>query len=86
MVQRRKEQNLRSRNVDARNERIESGAVVKRRKGQCGVEKGQGICNRWKAKEQCSRGDKCSFQHDEDKHAKPTPTSVPPSEPPTEKD
>ena len=36
-----------------------------------------------KAKGQCSRGDVCRFRHDEDKRAKPTPKTAPPSEPPT---
>ena len=38
-----------------------------------------------KQKGQCSRGDKCSFRHDEDKRAKPTPKTAPPSEPPTQR-
>ena len=38
-----------------------------------------------KQKGQCSRGDKCSFGHDEDKRAKPTPKTAPPSEPPTQR-
>ena len=36
-----------------------------------------------KAKGQCSRGDQCSFQHDGCERAKPTPKTVPSSEPPT---
>ena len=38
------------------------------------------------SKRQCSRVDRCSFQHDENKRAKSTPKSATPSEPPTEKD
>ena len=45
MVKRSIEQKLRLRNVDARNERIETGAVVTNRRGQRGVEKGQGECS-----------------------------------------
>ena len=71
------------RNFDARNERIETGAVVTTRRGQRGVESGQGECYQWKAQGQCSRGDTCSFRHDQDKRAKPTPKTAPPSEPPT---
>ena len=48
-----------------------------------GVERGQGECHQWKAKGQCSRGDKCSFWHDEVKFATPTSETAPPSEPPT---
>ena len=44
MVKRNIDPKLRLRNSDARNERIETGAVVKDRKGLSGVERGQGIC------------------------------------------
>ena len=37
------DQKLRCRNFDARNENIETGAVVKNQKGMSGVEGGQGI-------------------------------------------
>ena len=74
------------RNFDARNEKIETGAGVTNRRCQRGVERGQGECYQWKAKGQCSRGDKCSFRHDEDKRAKSTPKTAPPSEPPTQRD
>ena len=47
--------------------------MVTNRRGQRGVERGQGGCSQWKAKGQCSRGDKCSFPHDEDERAKSTP-------------
>ena len=73
----------RLRNFDARNERIETGAVVTTRRGQRGVESGQGECYQWKAQGQCSRGDTCSFRDDQDKRAKPTPKTAPSSEPPT---
>ena len=43
--------------------RIESGAVVRSRKGLIGVEGGKGICYLWKEKGQCSQGDRCSFRH-----------------------
>ena len=85
MVKRSIDQKLRLRNFDGRNERIETGAVVTNRGGQRGVERVQGECDQRKAKGQCSRGDKCSVRHDEDKRAKPTPKTVPPSEPPTQR-
>ena len=50
-----------------------------------GGERGQGECYQWKVKGQCSRGDKCSFRHGEDKRAKPTPKTAPLSEPPTQR-
>ena len=86
MVKRSIDQKLRLRNYDARNERIEIGAMVTNRRGQRGVERGTGECYQWKAKWQCSRGDSCSFRHDENKRAKSTPKSASSSEPPTETD
>ena len=55
--------NFRLRNFDARHGRIESGAVVKSRKGWIGVEGGKGICYPWK-KVRCAQGDWCSFRHE----------------------
>ena len=52
---------------------LKTMAVVTNRSGPRGVERGQGECYQWKAERQFSRGDKCSFRHDEDKRAKPTP-------------
>ena len=66
------DQKLRLRNVDARHGKIETGAVVKSRKGSSGVERGRGTCYQWKEKGQCSKGDKCSFWHESNEHAKPT--------------
>ena len=40
MVKRRKDQKLQLRNFDARNERIETGAVVTCHRGQRGLERG----------------------------------------------
>ena len=51
MVKRRKDQKLRSRNFDARHGRIETGAVVKSRKGPTAALKGgKGTCYQWKRK------------------------------------
>ena len=50
MVTRSIDQNLRLRNFDGRHEKIETGAVVKSRKGSIGVEGGRGICHQWKEK------------------------------------
>ena len=49
-----------------RNERIETGAVVTSHRGLSSIERGKGVCYQWKAKGQRSRGDKCSFGHNED--------------------
>ena len=72
MVKRCIDQKIRSRNFAARHGRIESGAVMKSRKGIIGVEGGKGICDQWKEKGQCSQGDRCSFHHDtQDRAQKP---------------
>ena len=47
MVKKSVDQKLRLRNFDARHGRIESGAVVKSRKGIIGVDGGKGICYQW---------------------------------------
>ena len=60
MVKRSIDQKLRLRNFDARHGRIESGAVVKSRKVQIGVEGGKGTCYQWREKGQCSKGDQCA--------------------------
>ena len=83
MVKRSTDQKLRLRNFDGRNERIETGAVVTSRRGSRGIKRRQRVCCQWQAKEQCSRGDKCSFRHDGNERAKPTPKTAPFPEPPT---
>ena len=85
MVKRSIDWKLRLRNFDARNERIETVAVVASRRGLSGIEMGQGVCNQWKAKGQCLKGDQCSFWPDEDKRAKRTPKTAPLCEPPTQR-
>ena len=75
MVKRSFDQKLRLRNFDARNWKIETGAVVKSRKGTSGVEGGKGTCDQWKKKGQCSNGDQCSFRHEtQDRAQKPEHT------------
>ena len=83
MVKRSTAQKLRSRNFDARHGRIETGAVIKSRKGLfIGVEGGKGICYQWKEKGQCSQGDQCSFRHESnDREQKPEHNAATPSEP-----
>ena len=82
MVERSIDQRLRLRNSDARNERIEKGAVVTSRRALSGIEGGKGMCCQWKEKGECSKGDQCSFRHESNDHApKPTPKAAPPSEP-----
>ena len=82
MVKRNIDQKLRLRNFDARHGRIESGAVVKSRKGLIGVEGGKGTCYQWKENGQCSKGDQCIFRHESnDRAQKPEHTAATPSEP-----
>ena len=85
MVKRSIDQKLLLRNFDARHEKIETGAVVKSHRRSSGVEGGKGICYQWKEKEQCSKGDQCSFRHESNDRAKPTPKAEPPSEPQSSK-
>ena len=77
MVKRSIEQNLRSRNLGARNGRIESNILVKNQREQRRVHKGQGNCWQWQASGQCSKGDQCSFWHDRNKRAKVTTQPTP---------
>ena len=76
------DQKLRLRNFDARHGRIETGAVVKNRKGMSGVAGEKGTCYLWKEKGQCSKGYQCSFQHERNNRAqKPEHNAATPSEP-----
>ena len=82
MAKRIIDQKHRLRNFDARHGRLETGAVVKNRKGLIGVEGGKGICYEWKEKGQCSQGDRCSFRHEtQDRAQKPEHTAATHSEP-----
>ena len=59
--------------------------MVASRRGLSGIERRQGVCHQWKARGQCSRGDKCSFRHDSDERAKSTLKATPSSEPPAQR-
>ena len=85
MVNRSTDQKLRLRNFDARHGRIGTGAVMKNRKGLSAIEGGQGVCYLWKERGQCSKGDQCSFWHESNDRAKPTPKAEPPSQPQSSK-
>ena len=60
VVKRSVDQKLRSRDFNARNGRIETGAVVTSRRRLSGIERGPN----GKQKGQCSIGDQCSFWHE----------------------
>ena len=61
---------------EASNERIETGAPAKRKGKSVSVDGKQGECYQWKAKGQCTRGDACSFRHDENKRGKSPRSSL----------
>ena len=55
--------------------------MVKSQKGLSGVEGGKGTCYQWKEKGHLSKGDSCSFRHENnDRAQKPTPNAATPSE------
>ena len=81
MGKRNIDQKLRLRNFDARHGRIETGAVVKNRKGLSG-ERGAVSTRerdslhdlRLLSSDQCSNGDRCSFHHEAQDRAQKTRT------------
>ena len=65
-VRRHIDEQMRTRNFRAQNEIVETGAVTKRPKGRKAVvERKVGECYQWKATGQCSRGDSCTFSHEQ---------------------
>ena len=75
------DQILRLRNFDARHGRIETGAVVKSRKGIIGVEGGKGICNQWNRKRPVFARRPLQFPPHQDRAQKPEHTAATTSEP-----
>ena len=60
----------------SQNDRIETGVLVKTRKGKkISVERKSGECYQWKAKGQCTEGNACSFRHDDRKRGNGTQSS-----------
>ena len=78
MVKRSIEQNLRTKNFEARNGRFETSAVVKNQRVKQREQRSLGDCWQWKADGQCSKGDSCSFRHDINKRAKSTQPNLSP--------
>ena len=70
MVKRSIEQNLRNKNIEARNGNYERNAVVKNPRAKQREQRSLGDCWKWKADGQCSKGDNCSLRHDIYKRAK----------------
>ena len=71
MVKRSVEQNLRTKNFEARNGNYETAAMVKNGTKQRG-QRNLGDCWHWETNGQCVKGDNCNFRHDMSKHAKAT--------------
>ena len=55
-----------------------TGAVVTSCRGQKVLKEDSGECWQWITKRQCLKGHKCSFRHDDDELAKPTPKPLHP--------
>ena len=72
MVKRSIEQNMITKNFEARNGRFETSVVVKNQRVKQREQRSLGNCWQWKANGQCSKGDNCSFWHDMNKRAKST--------------
>ena len=72
MVKRNIEQDIRNKNIGARNGNVEKNAVVKNQGTKQRVQRIFGYCWQWGANGQCFRGDNCSFRHDINKRAKLT--------------
>ena len=69
---RRVEQDLKTRNFEARNGRIDSNMLVKSQREQRRVHKRQGESWQCQNSGQCAKGDNCSSRHDDNKRSKPT--------------
>ena len=81
MVKRSIEQDLRNRNLGARNGKYETNAVVKNHGTKQRGQRIPGDRWQWGTNGQCSKGDTCSFRHDINKRANltqpnPSPNSV----------
>ena len=78
MVKRSIEQDVRNKNLGARNGNYERNAVVKNPGTKQRGQRILGVCWQWKSNGQCSKGDNCSFRHDINKRTKMTqPNSSP---------
>ena len=64
------EQNLRMKNLDARNGNFETSAVAKNHREKQLEQRSLGDCWQWKSNGQCSKGDNCSFRHNLNKRTK----------------
>ena len=79
MVKRSIEQEIRNKNLGARNGNFEKNAVVKNQETKQRVQRILGDSWQWEFNGQCSRGDNCSFRHDINKRGKVTPSNPSPN-------
>ena len=79
MVKRSIEQSLRMKNFETRNGNFETSAVVKNQRVKQRGQRILGDCWQWEANGQSSKGDNCSFRHDDNKRAKMTQPNPSPS-------
>ena len=79
MVKRSIEQNLRIKNVEARNGDDERNAVVKNQGTKQSEQRIPGDCWQWETNGQCVKGDNCSVRHDMNKRAELTQPNPSPS-------
>ena len=75
MVKRSIEQEIRNKNVGARNGNYEKNTVVKNQGTKQRAQRILGDCWQWETNGQCVKGDNCSFRHDMDKRGKVTPSN-----------
>ena len=78
MVKRSIEQDIRKKNIGARNGKYEKNAVVKNQ-GKQRVQRILGDCWQWESNGQCVKGDNCSFRHDTNKRGKSSPSNPSPN-------
>ena len=69
MAKKLREQMIRNRNVEARNDLTATGAAAKRRDTTSGDRK-PGDFKLWTTKRKCAKGDSCTFKHDMSKKCK----------------
>ena len=79
MVKRSIEQEIRNKNLGARNGNFEKNAVVKNQGTKQRVQRILGNCWQWETNGQCVKGDNCSFRHDINKRGKVTPSNPSPN-------
>ena len=78
LIKRSVEQNLRMKNLEARNGNYETSAKVKNQWMKQSEQRSLGDCWQWETNGQCVKGDNCSFRHDIHERGKVTPSNPSP--------